>query len=68
MLKEHDVPFAFTVEASSHAYGTKNEEIIFTGKEYMTVGEKIAESLGDFIKIVSALPKRLEARRQTEEN
>ena len=29
MLKEYNVSFAYTIEASSHAYGPKAEETIF---------------------------------------
>lgn len=58
MLKNANVAFPFTVEASSHGYGPRVENKLFDQESYRAVGEKIAHSLDPFTNILLKLPKR----------
>lgn len=59
MLRDHGVNFSFTVEASAFSYGPRGANIKFDKTEYSNVGGSIADALGEFIKIMISLPKRM---------
>lgn len=67
MIRNFDVTYSFTIEASSHAYGPRMEEKLFNKDGYRDVGACIAESLIKFFIIIFKLPKRLENQKEKEE-
>jgi hypothetical protein len=45
MFHEYKTRFVFTVEASTHGFGSGKDITIFSSNKYLEVGERIAESL-----------------------
>lgn len=58
MLKNHQITYCFTIEASSFAYGPKKQEVLFDKYEYIEAGSSICMGVDKFMKIVYALPKK----------
>jgi hypothetical protein len=58
MLKEHNVDFSYTVEASSFGYG-KKDFILFDREEYKKIGGSIGKGMSNFLRLLLLIPRRL---------
>ena len=66
MLKDFNVTYSYTIEASSFSFGFGKEEVLFCEEEYRNMGEKICEGLTEFTRFLRILPKRLQIKLEKE--
>lgn len=59
MLRDFNVKFSYTIEASTFGYGPHNSAQPFTAKGYVEMGQNICESLSNFVKFLKILPHRM---------